>query len=57
MPQELAEQVGEMLSLDERTVLALQRQPVRTGLGDLADDPTIYRFSRRSPSTVRRSRN
>ena len=44
VPQELAEQVGEMLSLDDRTVLALQRQPVRTGLGDRADDPTIYRF-------------
>ena len=44
VPQQHAERVGEMLSLDEQTVLALQRQPVRTGLGDLADDPTVYRF-------------
>lgn len=44
VPQAQAQQVGQLLSLDDETVRALQRQPARTGLGDLADDPTVYRF-------------
>ncbi|MDN5790923.1 MAG: cyanase [Micrococcales bacterium] len=33
-----------LLGLDDDTVGALQGQPYRTGLGDSANDPTIYRF-------------
>ncbi len=44
VPAAQASQVGELLGLNEDTVRALQRQPARTGLGDLADDPTVYRF-------------
>lgn len=44
VPADLAAQVGSLLDLDEATVTALQAQPARTGLGYLADDPTIYRF-------------
>lgn len=36
--------VGELLGLDDATVAALERQPYRTGLGELVHDPTIYRF-------------
>jgi cyanate lyase len=44
VPEKEATRVGELLDLDEDTVRALQRQPYRTGLGELAQDPTIYRF-------------
>jgi cyanate lyase len=44
VPEKEATPVGELLDLDEDTVRALQRQPYRTGLGELAQDPTIYRF-------------
>lgn len=44
VPQAEAEKVGELLGLSDDAVLALQRQPYRTGLGELAEDPTIYRF-------------
>ena len=44
VPQAEAEKVGELLGLSADAVLALQRQPYRTGLGELAEDPTIYRF-------------
>ncbi|MEO7131655.1 MAG: cyanase [Dermatophilaceae bacterium] len=36
--------VGQLLGLDDETVRDLQRPPYRTGLGDSANDPTIYRF-------------
>ncbi len=39
-----AERLGELLHLDKKTVAALEAQPYRTGLGDAAKDPTIYRF-------------
>lgn len=44
MPQAAAEKVGELLDLNAETVRALQRQPYRAGLGELAEDPTVYRF-------------
>lgn len=44
VPPAAAEKVGELLGLDDSTVRALQRQPYRAGLGELADDPTVYRF-------------
>ena len=44
VPQAEAEKVGELLGLSDDAVLALQRQPYRTGLGELAEDPTIYRL-------------
>ena len=44
VPEATALRVGELLDLDDETVRALQRQPYRTGLGDLANDPTVYRF-------------
>lgn len=39
-----AAKVQELLGLDDDVVLTLQREPYRAGLGELADDPTIYRF-------------
>ncbi|WP_347350726.1 cyanase [Intrasporangium sp.] len=39
-----AERLGALLDLDDEAVAALQAQPYRTGLGDAANDPTIYRF-------------
>lgn len=44
VPEAEARQVGELLDLSEEAVAALQRQPYRTGLGEAAADPTIYRF-------------
>lgn len=44
VPRAAATRVGELLDLDEDTIRALIRQPYRPGLGDLADDPTVYRF-------------
>jgi cyanate lyase len=44
VPESEAARLGELLGLDDETVRALQRQPYRTGLGELAQDPTIYRF-------------
>ena len=44
VPAAEAAVVGELLGLGEETVRDLQRQPYRTGLGEMADDPTIYRF-------------
>ena len=44
VPAELAEKAGELLDLDEETVLALQEQPYRIAGDSLKDDPTIYRF-------------
>ena len=44
VPRELAEKAGELLDLDEETVLALQEQPYRIAGDSLKDDPTIYRF-------------
>ena len=44
LPAAEAAKVQEVLGLDDDVVLALQRQPYRAGLGELADDPTIYRF-------------
>ncbi|MEB7505492.1 cyanase [Arthrobacter koreensis] len=44
VPAELAEKAGELLDLDEETVLALQEQPYRVAGDSLKDDPTIYRF-------------
>ncbi len=40
LPATEAAKIQELLGL----VLALQRQPYRVGLGELAEDPTIYRF-------------
>ncbi|GAB3812375.1 cyanase [Tessaracoccus terricola] len=45
VPEAFAKKVGELLDLDADTVAALQRQPYRPGLGELANDPTIYRFN------------
>ena len=45
VPEAAATRVGELLDLDEETVRALQRQPYRGGLGEMAHDPTIYRFT------------
>lgn len=44
VPEDAAVKVGELLGLSDESVQALQRQPYRTGLGDAANDPTIYRF-------------
>lgn len=44
VPEDAAVRVGELLGLSDESVQALQRQPYRTGLGDAANDPTIYRF-------------
>lgn len=44
VPAELAEKAGEILDLDDETVLALQEQPYRTMGDELKADPTIYRF-------------
>ncbi len=44
VPQAEAKQVGELLGLDAHVVEALQAQPTRTGLYEVLDDPTIYRF-------------
>lgn len=44
IPQAAAQKIGELLELDDQTVQTLQRQPYRPGLGDLANDPTVYRF-------------
>lgn len=44
VPAAEAAKVGDLLGLDAETVRTLQRQPARAGLGDLAQDPTIYRF-------------
>jgi len=44
VPVKLAEKAGELLDLDEETVLALQEQPYRIAGDSLKDDPTIYRF-------------
>ena len=44
VPAELAEKAGELLDLDEETVLALQEQPYRIMGDELKADPTIYRF-------------
>lgn len=44
VPAELAEKAGDLLDLDEETVLALQEQPYRIAGDSLKDDPTIYRF-------------
>lgn len=45
VPAAAAEKVGELLGLDADDVAALKRQPYRPGLGELAHDPTIYRFN------------
>ena len=44
LPAAEAAKIQELLGLDDDIVLALQRQPYRVGLGELAEDPTIYRF-------------
>lgn len=44
MPRDEAEKIGAALGLSDEVVTALQRQPYRTGPGDVAADPTIYRF-------------
>ena len=44
VPETEARAVGELLGLSDDSVAALQRQPYRTGLGEAANDPTIYRF-------------
>lgn len=44
VPAELAEKAGELLDLDEETVLTLQEQPYRIMGDELKADPTIYRF-------------
>ena len=44
VPAGLAEKAGDLLELDEETVLALQEQPYRIAGDSLKDDPTIYRF-------------
>ncbi|MDO5734933.1 MAG: cyanase [Propionibacteriaceae bacterium] len=44
LPAAEAAKVQELLGLDDDVVLAMQRQPYRAGLGELAEDPTIYRF-------------
>ncbi len=45
VPGEIASKVGELLSLDEDVVEALQLQPTRGLDPALLEDPTIYRFS------------
>ena len=44
VPEHAANKVGDLLRLGEETIRALQRQPYRPGLGELANDPTVYRF-------------
>ncbi|AWB87489.1 cyanase [Mycetocola zhujimingii] len=44
LPAELAQKAGQLLDLDEETVLALQEQPYRIAGDVLKADPTIYRF-------------
>lgn len=44
VPEKEAVAVGELLSLSDATVAALQRQPYRVADPELATDPTIYRF-------------
>ncbi len=44
LPAAEAEKVQELLGLDDDSVQSLQRVPHRAGLGELADDTTIYRF-------------
>lgn len=44
VPEQVAVTVGEILSLDDEDVRVLMRQPYRGGLGELAQDPTVYRF-------------
>jgi cyanate lyase len=44
LPPELARKAGELLGLDEETVVALQQQPYRLTGDTLSADPTIYRF-------------
>lgn len=61
VPTAEAEKIGDLLGLDAEVVEALQAQPTRSGLGDTANDPTIYRFQealavgRRSRSSSTRS--
>ena len=44
LPAAEAAKVQDLLGLEDDVALALQRQPYRAGLGELAEDPTIYRF-------------
>lgn len=44
VPEGEAKAIGELLGLSDESVAALQRQPYRMGLGEAANDPTIYRF-------------
>jgi cyanate lyase len=44
VPAKEATAIGELLSLSEETVAAIQRQPYRTADESLLTDPTIYRF-------------
>ncbi|MCV7229430.1 cyanase [Mycolicibacterium komossense] len=44
VPKVNAVRVGEILSLDDEVVSALQRQPYRIADAGLATDPTVYRF-------------
>jgi cyanate lyase len=44
VPSESAEKIGEILDLEGDVIAALQRQPYRIADGDLATDPTVYRF-------------
>lgn len=45
VPADAAATIGELLDLHADAVRALKRQPYRPGLGDMASDPTIYRFT------------
>lgn len=44
VPADTATAVGDLLGLDDDTVLALQQQPYRIAGDSLSADPTIYRF-------------
>jgi cyanate lyase len=44
VPTECAVKVGEILSLDDDVISALQRQPYRIADVALVTDPTVYRF-------------
>lgn len=44
VPADAARIVGELLDLEPAAVEALQAQPTRQGLGEAANDPTIYRL-------------
>lgn len=44
VPADTAAAVGELLELDDDTVVALQQQPYRIAGDSLKADPTIYRF-------------